>query len=119
MKTFKYKFLDFALDAYLKCGYYTNGRIAIQVIAADSDYNKACDIEPGDQIVTVTTNLPDKPLAPGQVFVKTWSENEDMLMTLPPGLLVPVGFAPTGFVEATIAVLDKNVLKQYLREGSK
>lgn len=45
---------------------YTNGRLAIELLD-----------EEGDSYATLTTNLVDEDLTDGEIFVKTWSENEE------------------------------------------
>lgn len=53
-------------------GRYANGRIALQLR----------DAEDGSSIATASVNLPDEPLGDGEVFVKSYSENEGMLQAL-------------------------------------
>lgn len=47
---------------------YSNGRTAIQLI----------DPMDGEPITTLTVNLPEEPLKPGEFFIKGWSENEEI-----------------------------------------
>ena len=67
-------------------------RIAIQLRAG------------GEPLAILTINLPDEPLNPSEMFVKTWSENAEIAAeALESGLFVDTGKrVPTGFVEAQI-----------------
>ena len=47
-------------------GRYANDRLAIKMV----------DPEDGSPVCTLTTNLPDQHLNPGEVFIKHWAENE-------------------------------------------
>ena len=53
-------------------GRYGNKRIALQLYAA----------EDGEIIATASVNVPDEPCPEGHTFIKSWSENEGMLLTL-------------------------------------
>lgn len=83
-----------ACDVYVER--YTEGdRLAIQLI----------ERETGEPWATATTNLPDDPLGPDEVFVKDYSENEGMLAALvAAGLVEPTGRSVrTGFVTVPVA----------------
>jgi hypothetical protein len=72
---------------------YTNGRLAVGLLD-----------EEGDNFATLTTNLVDQDLADGEIFVKTWSENEDAAAgALESGLFKDTGRrVPTGYIEASV-----------------
>jgi hypothetical protein len=72
---------------------YGNGRLAIELLD-----------EEGDSYTTLTTNLVDQDLADGEIFVKTWSENEDAAWgALKSGLFKDTGRrVPTGYIEASV-----------------
>lgn len=53
----------------LTMGLYSNGRLAIRAIDCDT----------GEPIATLTVNLPDVPLAPDEVLIKDYGENEGAL----------------------------------------
>lgn len=73
---------------------YTNGRLAIKLI----------DHEDGSNIATITVNLPEVKLAPGEFCVKGWSENREIIEDCrQSGLFIDTGKRiPTGFVQAEI-----------------
>ena len=74
---------------------YANGRIAL--ILNDKTGQVAC----------ATCNLPDVLLGPGEVLIKTWSENEYMLPFLLQNQLVYdlARDVPTGYVKARVVKL--------------
>jgi hypothetical protein len=84
---------------------YTNGRTAVTLV----------DAVDGEQVACATVNLPEQELAPGEVFIKTWSENakdekhgcEGMLEFLVKnGIVRDTGReVPTGYVTARVCVL--------------
>jgi hypothetical protein len=76
---------------------YANGRTALTLVDADD----------GEQVACATVNLPEQQLAPGEVFVKTWSENEGMLDFLLKNRIVEdMGReVPTGYVTARVCKL--------------
>lgn len=51
---------------------YANGRLAIKMV----------DAEDGSPWATLTVNMPDDHLADGEVFIKDWAENEEMVLAL-------------------------------------
>lgn len=53
-------------------GYYSNNRIALQLI----------DEEDRSPVAKCTVNLPDEPLAEDEVAIKNWSENKGILEVL-------------------------------------
>lgn len=71
---------------------YENGRLALMLT------------EEGLPFATLTVNLPEQPLNDGEFFVKTWSENTDVVKEImKSGLFVDTGkVAPTGFVTAEV-----------------
>ena len=56
----------------LKWGQYSNGRLALQFILAET----------GEPMAVATVNLPDEPLADGETFIKSYGENEGMVEAL-------------------------------------
>ncbi len=95
----KVKFKEW--DCVLEYGTYNNQRVTIQL-------NNA---EDGMPIATATVNLPDLPLPPDHVFIKSWSENEGIREALQvAGIIGPtLRKIPTGFVLATVHKLLKDV----------
>ena len=81
----------------LKKGYYSNGRIAIQLI----------DAKDHSLVAVATVNLPDVELNPGEIIIKNYSENEGMLNVLYDAKIIgPVlRMVKTGFVECPIVQL--------------
>lgn len=77
---------------------YANGRTLLALMDADD----------GEQVACATVNLPDQDLQPGEVFIKTWSENEQsdksdgmLPFLLVNGIVQDTGReVPTGFVKA-------------------
>lgn len=74
----------------LQKGYYDNRRPAIVIDEA--------------RFARLTVNLPDNPIAPGLVFVKTWGENAPLRApALATGLFEDTGErVQTGFVQAEV-----------------
>jgi Rieske Fe-S protein len=94
MKTIKFK--DY--DCYLVQQKYRNsGRVALQLI----------DSYDGSPVAMATVNIHYIELAPGEVIVKDWSENEGMLEALVnAGIVEDTGrVVRTGFVDANICKL--------------
>lgn len=82
-------------DVIPQGSYYQNGhQPAIKLIIADGS-------DEGELAAIATINLP-VPLEDGEVFIKTWSENEGMTDALVDAGLIepPHGKEPTGFVLA-------------------
>ncbi len=73
---------------------YQNGRPAIQLL----------DAMTGAPVARATVNFPDMKMAPNEVAIKDWAENEGMLDTLvAAGLVEPTGRAVlSGHVAAPI-----------------
>ena len=71
---------------------YPGGRTALVLI----------DARDGDQVATVTVNLPDQPLGANEVFVKDWSENDGMVAAMErAGILRNTGeYVRAGYVVA-------------------
>jgi hypothetical protein len=59
------------------------------------------------QVACATVNLPEHDLQPGEIFVKTWSENDEMLDFLLRNIIVSdTGRnVPTGYVKARVCKL--------------
>ena len=80
---------------------YVNGRLAIQLVSADS-----CEgiLSAGEPVGMLTVNIPSAELEDGEFLVKTWSENEDLAGgALASGRFVDTGRrVPTGHVEAQV-----------------
>jgi hypothetical protein len=78
-------------------GRYQNNRVAIELV----------DPITGECGAVATVNIPEADLPPGEVFIKTWSENEGILTALADaGIVKKTGKAiPIGWVYADIAVL--------------
>jgi len=79
--------------------YSEGGRLAIILICDDD----------GEEYGTLTVNMPEVPLDPGEIIIKTWSENEQMAKAaLMSGLFRDTGKrVPTGFVQAHIWRIEK------------
>ena len=61
---------------------YENGRTALQLV----------DAQDGEPVATATINLPDEPLAEGEVFVKDYSKNRGIKSALTlAGIIEPTG----------------------------
>jgi hypothetical protein len=59
------------------------------------------------QVACATVNLPEHDLQPGEIFVKTWRENDEMLDFLLRNIIVSdTGRnVPTGYVKARVCKL--------------
>lgn len=68
-ETYKYTCFDEIYTVYLEKASYANQRTALLLMSA----------EDGSQVACATVNLPEHDLQPGEIIVKTWSENEPML----------------------------------------
>jgi hypothetical protein len=85
----------------LHCTFYTNNsRLAIQATCDD-----------GEPFGVLTVNLPDQNLGEREIFVKTWSENEEFSkQVMKTGLFIDTGRrVSTGFVEAQVWKIADNV----------
>lgn len=91
MTRYKYK----SYDVWLEQHKYANGRTAL--VLMDEEGQVAC----------ATVNLHEHDLQPGEIFVKTWSENDEMLDFLLTNRIVSdMGRdVPTGFVKARVCKL--------------
>ena len=91
MEKYRYK----TYNVWLEKHKYANGRTA--VVLMDEEGQVAC----------ATVNLPEHDLQPGEVFIKTWSENDDMLnFLLSNNIVSDTGRdVPTGFVVARVCKL--------------
>lgn len=86
-------------------GKYGNGRLALQLL----------DDEDWSPVAVASVNLPDVYMAPDEMAVKDWSENEGMLDALMEAGIVekPHAMVPTGFVMAPICkIKPEHVPKQ-------
>jgi hypothetical protein len=95
MTKYKYETPYDTYSVWIEKSTYANGRIAL--ILMDEEGQVAC----------ATVNLPDAELNPGDVLVKTWSENEKMLPFLIKNKIVhDLGQdVPTGYVNARVCKL--------------
>lgn len=78
----------------LHWGRYENGRLALDFL----------DVRTGEPISRATVNLPDEPLAEGETFIPSHSENEGMVEALTKlGLIERTGrVVSSGFVEIDV-----------------
>lgn len=76
---------------------YCNGRTALVLV----------DPEDGERVTTATVNLPDEPLAEGEVFIKDYAENEGMVAALQEaGVVQPTGrVVVSGYVTVPVCKL--------------
>ena len=75
---------------------YENGRVALLLVGGD-----------GSNIACATVNIPEEPLNEGEVLIKTWSENANMLPFLIKNKIVEdTGRdVPVGYVKARVCRL--------------
>ena len=72
-----------AWDCELQKHEYQNGRVALRLVAWGDDVDDYGDhVYKGEPIATCTINVPEEDLAPNEVIVKDYSENEGMLFAL-------------------------------------
>lgn len=90
MELYKYKCLGTTYSVWLEKHKYANGRTA--VVLMDEEGQVAC----------ATVNLAEQDIQPGEVFIKTWGENEEMLdFLLKYHIVSDTGReVPTGYVKA-------------------
>lgn len=71
------------------------------------DYLNLVDNKEYESIAICTTNLPEVPLGPGEIILKSYAENTGMLESLMEQGIVsaPVRFAQTGYVQVPIVQL--------------
>ena len=74
----KMRFMNW--DCNIVKTHYTNGRIALQLVATADDLDN--DVYEGEPIAMASVNLPEVSIAADEVFIKDYSENEGMLMAL-------------------------------------
>lgn len=93
----RFKVSDY--DVTLHCGYYSNGRLAIQANCDDGPYGK------------LTVNLPDDTVGPNEIFVRTTEENEHLAKAaMKTGLFEDTGKkVPSGFIEISVWKLKDGV----------
>lgn len=86
--------------------YAVKDRMAIMLIDSDS----------GEQVATVTVNLPEEELDEDEVFIKNHSENEGMLeWTKQIGLVKEItGYVKSGFVEVPKVKLNLEKLEELI-----
>ena len=79
---------------------YSNGRVAIMLISDEGPAG------------SLTTNLPDQHLNPGEVFIKDWSENAPAAQAaIDAGWLIPTGReVQSGFVFPKVMRLGEPLL---------
>lgn len=80
----------------LSFGYYSNGRIALQLVGAEGEAR-------GAHIATASVNAIDDEQPAGAIFVKDWGENVGMVDALADAQVIerePCGEAVLGFVRA-------------------
>ena len=79
---------------------YANGALAIRAVDADT----------GEPIAVLTVNLPDIKLAPGDVLIKDYAENEGALETLlQAGVVEALEVIPCGYAEVIRCRLLKEI----------
>lgn len=63
------------------------------------------DVETGEPLATATVNLPDAIPAPGNIFVKNYSENEGMVQGLREARVIgkPIRWLDAGYVKDGVA----------------
>jgi len=89
-----------AISITLKQHHYSNGRLAIKAVNCDTDEPVAC----------LTVNIPEIPLAPDEVLIKDYSENEGALKSLLLAAVVePLAVVPCGHTEAIKCRLLKDL----------
>lgn len=94
MKTLQYKSKYSDCLIYLDIGKYSNGRIAIQLI----------DAETGCPVTKATINIPDATLEDNELIIKDYSENEGLLHFLTSNGLTtkPKRYVSSGHVECPV-----------------
>jgi len=79
---------------------YLNGALAIRAVDADT----------GEPVAVLTVNMPDIKLAPGEVLIKDYSENEGALETLlQAGVVEALEVIPCSYAEAIRCRLLKEI----------
>jgi hypothetical protein len=97
-------------ECIVEKSHYSNGRTALVLMNANEERedNGHLLYPPGTmQIAVATVNLPDVDLAPDEVIIKNYSENEGILETLhSEDIIGPVlRIVKTGFIEAYVCQL--------------
>jgi hypothetical protein len=94
---YKYRCSGTVYTVRLEKHQYANKRTALILVDAND----------GEQVACATVNLPEHDLQPGEIIVKTWSENEPMLNFLVKNnIVIDTGReVPTGFVKARVCRL--------------
>lgn len=111
MKTFKFVGLDCHLRAQT---YRDSGRLAIELIAAESDNNIARDVMPGEPVAVLSSNIEHADVREGEIAVKNWSENATIEEAVPAGLLEYTGrYVNSGYVRAPICKVNKAILAEF------
>ena len=87
-------------------GCYPNGRLAIELFDKTS----------GESLATLTTNMVNDSLKDGEVFVKTWSENEEIAKAaLESGFFKDTGRrVSAGYVEAQVWMIRNDAMAAVL-----
>lgn len=65
---------------FLSLGYYSNKRLAIELVSAEDNPDK--DLYLGEPIAIATVNVPEAILNPNEIIIKNYSENEGILECL-------------------------------------
>jgi hypothetical protein len=76
---------------------YENGRTALELINAKN----------GEDVLVATVNIPEEKIAPDEVIIKDYSENEGILQVLVNAKIIsePIRTVHTGFVECPVCKL--------------
>jgi hypothetical protein len=96
-QTYKYECFGTVYNVRLEKHQYANKRTSVILVDADD----------GEQVACVTVNLPEHDIQPGEIIVKTWSENEPMLdFLVKNNIVIDTGReVPTGMVKARVCRL--------------
>lgn len=86
----------------IKCAKYGNGRVGLQLMAANS----------GEPVAVATVNIPSEELSDGEVIIKDYSENEGVLAFLQGEGIVGdvIREISTGYVKVPIVHLEEKIL---------
>lgn len=103
-----FTFTSFGTDYTLRpeTSLYTNGRLCLSLLYWDEE------MEGWFPFAKITTNLPDQHLNEGEVFVKDWSENEEIVRYLiARGILTPTGReVVSGYIAPQVMRLNPDLL---------
>ena len=98
--TYKYKLYGEEWKVWIRPGWYTRDRIALELID-----------RLGETVAKITVNIPEEELKEGEIIVKTWSENEPMAeFLIANGIATDTGRrAQAGYAEAWIMKLAEGI----------